>query len=128
MRIREVASRLGVAPHVLRQWEDARLLHPARAANGYREYDEEQLTRARIIVRCRATGLPLPLIAALLDRESAGRSAAIAVERRRLRERQRALTEMRSFLDHVEGCRHPRMEQCPDCAGFARDGRAAGQA
>ncbi len=40
MRIGELAEVTGVAPRLLRYYEMQGLLRPARAANGYRDYDQ----------------------------------------------------------------------------------------
>jgi DNA-binding transcriptional MerR regulator len=49
-RIGAAAAALGTEAHVLRHWEDTGLLQPPRSSSGHRSYDEEQLTRARLIL------------------------------------------------------------------------------
>ncbi|ORA28190.1 MerR family transcriptional regulator [Mycobacterium aquaticum] len=120
MRISDLAKSLHLETHVLRHWEDVGLLHPSRSANGYRDYDSEQATRARIIAHCRQAGLSLPVIGALLDRRSPGRAEIIDAELHRLRARERRLRQTRLFLDHVVECRHSLMERCPSCNSYSQ--------
>ncbi|WP_442932367.1 MerR family transcriptional regulator [Mycolicibacterium sp. 120322] len=120
VRISDLANSLHLEAHVLRHWEDVGLLHPSRSANGYRDYDTEQATRARIIAHCRHAGLSLPVIASLLDRRWPGRAQIINEELQRLRAQERQLRLTRRFLDHVVGCRHSLMERCPSCSSYSQ--------
>lgn len=119
MHIGELAIDLDVDTHVLRHWESAGLLHPRRQANGYRDYDSEQVTRARIILRCREAGLSLPVIGSLLDRHAQDRATTIQREIAELDQQVARLHQTRSFLDHVAGCRHSLMERCPGCSRYS---------
>ena len=75
MRIGEAAAAAGMTTKTLRFYEDRGLLPPAeRAANGYRDYAGEAITRLEFIRRGRASGLTLAQIGeilALRDRGSA---------------------------------------------------------
>jgi DNA-binding transcriptional MerR regulator len=46
MRIKEIATRLGISERALRHYEREGLLKPARTANGYRLYSEADQRRA----------------------------------------------------------------------------------
>ncbi len=73
MRVAEVARRAGIAPSAVRFYESAGALPPARRApNGYREYDEADVARLRIVITLRRLGLP-PV--------EAGRLAGLCLER-----------------------------------------------
>jgi MerR family transcriptional regulator, copper efflux regulator len=119
MQIALAAATVGVQPHVLRHWEDEGVVVPARAPNGYRDYDEEALTRLRIVVACRDIGMALSDIRRVLDRHEPTRTSAILAERRRVQTQLRALSRTKRFLDHVIECRHPLVSRCPDCAHYA---------
>jgi MerR family transcriptional regulator, copper efflux regulator len=125
MLIGELAGELGVDTHVLRHWEDAGLLRPDRTANGYRTYDQEQVTRAHVIRNCRSTGLGLATISALLDRHADGRRAVIDGELAELQEQIGRLARTTLFLEHVRSCRHSLMRRCPACSEYSRTGLAA---
>lgn len=119
MRIGDAAAALGLAPHVLRHWEDERVVVPDRTASGHRDYSEEHLSRLRIVRSCQGVGLSLAEIRQLLHRSEEGRDAVID---RRLEEisRQRAeLDAAEAFLGHVRSCRHDLISRCEACSGYA---------
>jgi len=49
MRVGEIAARTGVSVRAIRYYEAAGLLHAARRANGYREFDPSAAERVRAI-------------------------------------------------------------------------------
>jgi arsenate reductase len=58
MRIAELARRAGIATSAIRFYEETGVLPGAtRRANGYREYDEADLARLRLVVALRRLGL-----------------------------------------------------------------------
>lgn len=63
MRIGELASRTGVDPRLLRYYERQGLLHPAREANGYRDFDEADVPAVIWIRRLLGAGLSTATIA-----------------------------------------------------------------
>lgn len=68
MQIGELARRAGVSTRALRYYEQVGLLAPARAANGYREYDELDLIHARNIRDLLAIGLTTEDIRGYLEK------------------------------------------------------------
>ena len=73
MKIAELATRAGVAPSAVRWYEQEGVLPaPARRPNGYREYDEVDLARLRLVLSLRRLGLAP---------EDAGRLARLCLER-----------------------------------------------
>ncbi len=66
MRIGALSARSGVPVRMLRYYEEKGLLSPRRAANGYREYDERDVTRAALVTSMIRSGLPTRLIVPLL--------------------------------------------------------------
>ncbi|MFI0188330.1 MerR family transcriptional regulator [Streptomyces sp. NPDC017082] len=59
MRIGELAEATGTSPRALRHYEQQGLIASARAANGYRAYDDRTAVRVRNIRRLLAAGLTL---------------------------------------------------------------------
>ena len=60
MKISELANRTGTTTKTLRFYEDAGvLLAPERAANGYRNYGDDTVTRVRFVKAGQAIGLTL---------------------------------------------------------------------
>jgi DNA-binding transcriptional MerR regulator len=66
MRIGELSRRTGVNAHQLRYYEAQGLLEADRAANGYREYDENAVLRVKQIRHLLGAGLSTEDIAFLL--------------------------------------------------------------
>ena len=59
MRIGDLARRTGSTPRALRHYEEHGLIASRRAANGYRQYDEQTVLRVRNIRHLLAAGLTL---------------------------------------------------------------------
>ncbi|MCV7225563.1 MerR family transcriptional regulator [Mycolicibacterium komossense] len=122
MRIGELAERTGVAPRLLRYYEEQGLVIPRRSANGYREYDEvfvDQIIRIRGLLHA---GLPVRVIRQVLPCLKAPRDihfadatpeiiAVLQQERDRMSERIVTLTKNRDaisrYLSELNTCRKP---------------------
>ena len=73
MRIGEVARNSGLSPTTIRYYEDIGLLpEPARAANGYRDYDAGAVERLCFISDAQESGLTLAEIASILELRAQG--------------------------------------------------------
>ncbi|WP_370619933.1 MerR family transcriptional regulator [Mumia qirimensis] len=70
MRVGELADRTGVAPRMLRYYEEQGLLAASRQDNGYRSYEESDVERVRTIRSLIASGLPTRLVRVVLDIEA----------------------------------------------------------
>ena len=58
MRVSDLAERVGIAPSAVRWYESVGILPPAsRHANGYRDYDDLDVARLRLVVSLRRIGL-----------------------------------------------------------------------
>ncbi|GAA1727780.1 MerR family transcriptional regulator [Isoptericola hypogeus] len=71
MKIGEVARRTGVAPRLVRYYEQQGLLTTDRAANGYRTYSDDDVERVSRVASMVRAGIPTRLIKVLLDMEEA---------------------------------------------------------
>jgi MerR family transcriptional regulator, copper efflux regulator len=119
--IGEAAAELGIEAHVLRHWEQVGVLTVRRDGNGYRVYDDNALEQARTVLKLRGVGLSLPEVAAAM---APTKSAAQAVVRAKIAalESEVARTQQAIvFLQHTVECRHRYLDDCPDCATFARE-------
>jgi arsenate reductase len=103
MRITELARRTGVAASTVRWYESVGILPaPERRPNGYRDYDEADLSRVRLVVSLRRLGL---------GPEDAGRLARLCLERGDvdadlapvLADQREAIARQRDDLDRLEG-------------------------
>jgi len=73
VRVSELARRVGIAPSAVRWYEEVGVLPTApRRDNGYREYDDEDVARLRLVVSLRRLGV---------GPEDAGRLARLCLER-----------------------------------------------
>lgn len=120
MRIGEAAAVIGVATHVLRHWEDERVVVPDRTSAGHRTYTEEHLQRLRIVMACQEVGLSLADIRLVLHRAESERTAVIERHLDRIHEQQGRLERAEQFLSHVVGCRHDLVSRCPGCRDYAK--------
>ncbi|WP_067462480.1 MerR family transcriptional regulator [Actinomadura macra] len=66
MRIGELSERTGTPTRLLRYYEEQGLITPARAANGYRDYDERLVDRVAQIRGLLDAGLPTRIIKEIL--------------------------------------------------------------
>jgi len=69
MKIGELARRTGVAPRLLRYYEQQGLIEAARSENGYRTYTEEDVARVERVALLVRAGMPTRLVRAVLDLE-----------------------------------------------------------
>lgn len=104
VRVSDLARAVGITPATVRFYESQGVLPAAsRAANGYREYTEDDLCRLRMVVSLRGLGL---------DLSESGRLAALCqggecdvMEEQllgRLTERRQAIAAARAELDHLD--------------------------
>lgn len=70
MRIADVSRRTGVAPRMLRYYEEQELLAPSRRPNGYRDYTESDVRQVETIRDLGGSGVPTRFIKIVLDRQA----------------------------------------------------------
>ncbi|WP_396897405.1 MerR family transcriptional regulator [Nesterenkonia ebinurensis] len=119
MRIGVVAAELGVATHVLRHWEDERVVVPDRTRAGHRDYTEEHLRKLHIVQACQRVGLSLTEIRLILHRHEKGRDEVIDQHLKQIRSRRRELDATEAFLTHVLTCKHDLITRCENCSVYA---------
>ncbi len=112
MRIGELADRTGVPRRLLRYYEEQGLITPARAANGYRDYDERTIDRVDQIRGLLDAGMPTRVIKQILpclgtprvlvcpDDASPEFVRTLENERDQMTRRLEHLTRNRDALDH----------------------------
>lgn len=70
MKIGELAERTGVAPRLLRYYEQQGLICAERSANGYRDYADADVARVERVAGMVRAGVPTRLVKAILDLET----------------------------------------------------------
>ena len=110
MKIGELAERSGVAPRLLRYYEEQGLLRPGRGENGYRDYPEAAVDRVAQIRGLIDAGLPTAIIRDMLpcldgpralhpQSVDAEMAARLRAERDRMDSRIGCLTRNREAID-----------------------------
>lgn len=100
MNIGSLARQLGTTPHSIRFYERRGLIPgPDRHPNGYREYNEGDAQRLRLLVGLRQLDLPLAQAAELASLCAAGRCDEVSDELTRAIREKRA--ELRRRIDDL---------------------------
>lgn len=126
MNIGRAARQSGLPPKTIRYYEDIGLLTAGRAANGYRDYSNEDVHRLRFVQRSRSLGFSVEecrdLLSLYTDRDRASADVkAIATEKLGEIDRKIAeLTGLREMLGHlVENCHGDARPDCPIIDGLS---------
>lgn len=109
MKIGELSRRTGVAPRLLRYYEEQGLLGSTRSLNGYRDYAEADVDTVMQIRGLLSAGLTTRLIRMVIDMEgvrgivtaaecSRAVAGEVAEELARVEERLRCLSQSRSTM------------------------------
>lgn len=120
MNIGEASDATGLPAKTIRYYEDIGLLKPARAANGYRDYDDKDVHRLAFIQRSRSLGFTIDECRSLLslyeDKERASSDVkTLALEKiqeidRKLKELKSLRNTLKALADHCHGDDRP---ECP---------------
>lgn len=120
MNISQAARFSGLPAKTIRYYEDIGLIAPARAANGYRDYDQSDLETLHFLARARGLGFTIEdcrnLLSLYRDRERASADVRkLAVARMNQIDAKIAeLTAMKATLSHlVDACRGDARPDCP---------------
>ena len=120
MNIGEAADITGLPAKTIRYYEDIGLIRPARAANGYRDYDDKDVHRLAFIQRSRSLGFTIDECRSLLslyeDKERASSDVkALAMDK--IREIDRKLLELESLSGTLktlaDNCHGDDRPDCP---------------
>lgn len=124
--IGELAARFGLATHVLRHWEDAGLLLPARDPAGRRRYGADEVVRVAAIIANQAAGLSLEQIRTLFDVEATGRRELLEQHLAELERRRVEIEVAREVTEHALHCTAHDVTTCPrfrEAVGALVEGR-----
>ena len=118
MKVSELARQAGVAASAVRFYEAEGVLPaPRRTDAGYRQYDDTDLCRLRMLVSLRSLGLELPEAGRLAGMCAEGRCDDMAVDLLpRITARRAEVALARAELDHLDAeLRH--LQQSIEAAG-----------
>lgn len=126
MNIGDAAKRSGVSAKMIRYYEEIGLIKASRRANGYRDYDESDVSVLQFIRRTRDLGFSLDEASSLLalwrDRKRPSRevkrlaSQHIEDLERRMREMRAVVRTLKTLADHCHG---DERSDCPILDDFA---------
>lgn len=104
MRVSELAERAGTTATTIRFYESSGVLpSPSRAGNGYRDYSDEDLCRARLVVAFRGLGLDLEESGRLADLCASGRCDLMSADlAARIPERRASVAAAIAELRHLD--------------------------
>ena len=104
MKVSDLAQRAGVTSSAIRFYETQGILpEPSRAENGYRQYDDIDLCRVRVLVALRGLGLDLPESGRLAAMCAADNCKGMADQLTgRLADRRREVAAARVELDYLD--------------------------
>ena len=114
MTIGDLASRFGLATHVLRYWESVGLLQPATRVNGRRRYIEAQVARVTMIIRGKEAGFGLGQLRDMFDAsEPAARREILERHHAELEQRIAEAQVAKEMVEHALHCPNEDFTQCP---------------
>ena len=127
MNIREAENRTGLPSKTLRYYEDIGLIRPARQANGYRTYSDDEVARLKFVRRSRDLGFSIEecrSLLALWDDRSRASADVRNIASAHLEAVEDKLKELNSLRDTLAGlvdaCAGSDTPECPilrDLAG-----------
>jgi MerR family transcriptional regulator, copper efflux regulator len=128
MQIGEAAAQSGVSAKMIRYYEEIGLVpRSARLAQGYREYDDQDVHRLRFVARARDLGFSIKEIAELLRLYSDRRRSSADVKRIALRHvaeldtKIRALRQLKRTIQQLaDRCHGNERPECPILDDLAR--------
>ncbi|MCC9623049.1 Cu(I)-responsive transcriptional regulator [Thalassospira sp. MA62] len=127
MNISDAATQCGLPAKTIRYYEDIGLITPGRLANGYRDYDEDDLHKLRFLQRSRGLGFSVEDCRGLLSLYEDRNRASVDVKniaKAHLVEIERKITELQSLqktLSHlVNACHGDDRPNCPIIDDLAR--------
>ena len=127
MNIGEASKQSGLPPKTIRYYEDRGLIAPpARAENGYRDYNDTDVHKLRFVRQGRGLGFSVDECSQLLSlyedkgRQSADVKVIAQKHLTEIDEKIRELQELRSTLHHlVNTCQGDGRPDCPILEGLA---------
>ncbi|MDB6179538.1 Cu(I)-responsive transcriptional regulator [Paracoccus sp. Z330] len=129
MNIGAVSKASGLPDKTIRYYEDIGLIRPARGANGYRDFSQQDLHKLVFLARARSLGFSIEdcriLLSLYEDRSRASADVkALAQEHiRQIEDKVAKLLDMRDSLSElVASCHGDQRPECPILDGLAGEG------
>ncbi len=127
MNIGDVAKASRLPAKTIRYYEDIGLVAPNRLANGYRDFDPDQLHKLRFVQRARSLGFSVEdcrILLTLYEDKTRPSADVKAIASKHLTQIERKLVELESIKSTlqalVEGCAGDHRPGCPILEDLAR--------
>jgi Cu(I)-responsive transcriptional regulator len=127
MNISDAATECGLPAKTIRYYEDIGLVSPGRLANGYRDYDENDLHKLRFLQRARGLGFSVEdcrVLLSLYEDRNRASSDVKEIAKTHLAEIERKIAELQSLRDTlsdlVQSCHGDDLPNCPIINDLAR--------
>jgi len=119
MNIGAAAEQAKLPPKTIRYYEDIALIRPARAANGYRDYSEQDVHRLRFLQRARSLGFTIEecrLLLSLYEDENRASADVKAIATQKIQEIDRKIAELNSLKATLQSlAKYCHGDSRPDC-------------
>lgn len=126
LTIGQLATRFGLATHVLRHWEAVGLLTPATRVNGRRRYRQEHVDRVAMIMRGKEAGLSLSDIREIHDApDAASRHRVLTRHHEALEDRISQAQIAKAMVEHALKCTADDFTRCPNFLRIVASGPKA---
>jgi len=126
MNIGQASELSFLPPKTIRYYEDIKLIKPARAENGYRDYCENDIHRLRFLQRARSLGFTIDecrLLLSLYEDKQRASADVKALAEEKISEIDRKVAELRSLRLTIsalaENCHGDEKPDCPIIDGLA---------
>lgn len=113
MTIGELATKFGLATHVLRHWESVGVLTAAERVNGRRRYLPEHVARVAMILRAKEAGLTLDHLRQVLAApDASARRELLSSHHADLDRRMREIETAKRMIEHALHCPEQDFTRC----------------
>ncbi len=128
MNIKSVSVATGLPAKTIRYYEEVGLVRPAREANGYRVFSENDVHKLAFLARSRSLGFPVEScrsLLALYDDQARESADVKAIALKHLGEIDQKLTELTAMRDTlsvlVRSCAGDNRPDCPILSDLAQE-------
>lgn len=127
MNIKSVSAATGLPAKTIRYYEEVGLVRPAREANGYRVFSQNDVHKLAFLARSRSLGFPVEScrsLLALYEDQSRASADVRAIALRHLDEIDQKLAELSAMRETLDGlitaCAGDNRPDCPILSDLAQ--------
>ncbi|WP_114011660.1 Cu(I)-responsive transcriptional regulator [Cohaesibacter intestini] len=132
MNIGHASKASNLPTKTIRYYEDINLINPARTANGYRDYSDNDIHRLSFLQRSRSLGFSIEecrLLLSLYDDENRASADVKSIAMSKITEIDRKIAELKSLRhtlsELAHNCHGNDKPDCPILDGLAMDNKGS---